>query len=195
MAWTPQLRRARAFPRTGSPPTATTLSGARTGAATSSCATLFPPRGGGAADMGRIVRAARAAFTGAAVLTAGFFLSGGATRVSALAHELARSPGTEPIEGSRPGAPRIVLLDGSPARMRRCLAPASSSLEGVLDHYERVASRESALPGRKQLPYIVSFDGDSACVIWTNARDLARRGVLVSRTAAGIEYSLLDGDP
>jgi hypothetical protein len=115
--------------------------------------------------------------------------------VSALVRAAAYAPAIDPVDGSRSGTPRTLVLDGSPARVRRCEAPPGVSLASLVDRYDAVATRESDCGQGRTLPHATVCQGDVAFVVWTSSRDGHRKGVIASVEGGIVRYTLLDGEP
>ncbi|HZU96479.1 MAG TPA: hypothetical protein VFF73_07305 [Planctomycetota bacterium] len=141
----------------------------------------------------RARRLAAASAAGVAFLGFGLWIGGAAGRVHALVSAASSSPGISPIDGSKAENPREVVLDGQPARTRRCLAPKNMSVTAVRDHYEAIARRESRV-GEAEVPYVALDQRDGAYVLWTSVKDGHRKGVVVSREAGIVSYMLLDSE-
>src|SRR5271170_7297196 len=125
-------------------------------------------------------------------LACGLWIGGATARVHALVRAAASSPRIAPIDGSTTESTRQVQLDGEPARLRRCIAPAQLSLAAVRDHYEDVARHEGHVRGDDDLPYLAVDQPDSAYVLWTSAQDGHRKGAIIQRSAGIVEYTLLE---
>jgi hypothetical protein len=142
-------------------------------------------------------RAGRPFLAGAvavAFFTTGLWFAGGATRVSALVHAAAWTPGIEPMPGSHAGTPRSTVVDGIPARVRSCVAPKGTTIGAVRDYFDRVASSESQLGRGHELPHSTVDQGALSLVLWTS-RDGHRRSVIALEEAGLVRYTLVDGDP
>lgn len=140
---------------------------------------------------GRLARASGAALL---LLGIGLWIGGATGRVHALVRAAAASPEISPLDGSRTAAPRSVVLDGQPARLRRCVAPRGMSISQVRERYEDLAERESRLESGEQVPYIALDQPDGAYVLWTCVATGHRKGVIVQRAAGLVEYTLLDSE-
>src|SRR5437763_12275354 len=89
-------------------------------------------------------RLAQACGAGLLLLAAGLWIGGATGRVYALVRAAASSPRISPLPGSQAAAPRELVLDGQPARVRRCVAPGALSVEAVRERYEALAKSESS---------------------------------------------------
>lgn len=142
------------------------------------------------------MRALQAGVFGLLFLAFGLWIGGATGRVHALVRAAASSPKVEPIEGSRVSPGHQLVLDGQPARVRRCVAPRGWTILGVRDHYLEVAHKEGHLESLKSdLPLVVVDEPHGAYVLWTSIADCHRKGAIVQDLAGEIEYTLLDADP
>lgn len=145
------------------------------------------------------MRAVQAGVIGLLFLAFGLWIGGATGRVHALVRAAASSPRVEPIAGSRLSPGHEVVLDGQPARVRRCVAPGGWTIVGVRDHYLELAHREGRLEGPStpkaaELPLAVVDEPHGAYVLWTSI-DGHRKGAIVQEVAGQVEYTLLDADP
>jgi hypothetical protein len=139
----------------------------------------------------------RLAYAGSAALLllgTGLWFGGATGRVYALVRAAASSPQISPIDGSRTAPARQIVLDGQPARVRRCLAPKTWSVAQVRDHYEDMADAESRFESGERVPYVALDQAEGAYVLWTCVKDGHRKGVIVQRSAGGVEYTLFDSE-
>lgn len=141
-----------------------------------------------------VLRALRGVVAALALLSFGLWIGGATGRVHALVRAAAASPHIAPIAGSQVFPAREVVLDGQTARVARCVAPRTLSLAQVRDHYEDEARHEVHIHGDDELPYIAVDQPDAAYVLWTCAADGHRKGVIATRNAGAIEYTLLDAE-
>lgn len=125
----------------------------------------------------------------------GLWISGGATRVRALVRTAVSAPRIEPLAGSHASVPQEMTLDGVPARVRHCTAPAGTTLAALREHYDALATRESDCGGGRVLPHVASDPGDVAFVLWTSPRDGHRKGVIAQVEGGVVRYTLVDGEP
>lgn len=142
----------------------------------------------------RTRRLAHAGGAGLLLLGLGLWIGGATGHVHALVRAAASSPQISPMDGSQSATPRQVILDGQPARLRRCLAPKNLSVGQIRDHYETLADQESCLPSGERVPYVAVNQPQGALVLWTNVKDGHRKGVIVQSNAGVVEYTLLDSE-